>query len=66
MENKEIKLYRKREDGVIASQSVNRGNFRGEDEYQDALDQYYGEGYCDTYSEAKESEYKKPQAKIKF
>jgi hypothetical protein len=55
MENEEVKLYRKRSDGVVAMQSVIRGAYTGQDQFQEALDYYYEEGYYDTYKEAQEA-----------
>lgn len=54
-----IKLYKKRSDGTIGLKELSQTMFSSEDSFQEALDFYYGEGYCDSYSEAKESSSKK-------
>lgn len=51
----QVDLYRKRSDGTVAIQSVNSGGFSSQDDFQQALDFYYAEGYYDSYQEAKES-----------
>ena len=53
MENKNIKLYKLRDDGSIGLKEVNRGMFKDSDSFSQALDFYYENGYCDSREEAK-------------
>jgi hypothetical protein len=55
MENKNIKLYKLRDDGSIGLKEVNRGMFKDSDSFSQALDFYYENGYCDSREEAKNS-----------
>lgn len=50
-----LKLYKCREDGSVGLQEVARGNFSDADSYQQALDFYYEQGYCDTREEAQDA-----------
>ena len=53
MENKNIKLYKLRDDGSIGLKEVNRGMFKDSDSFSQALDFYYENGYFDSREEAK-------------
>lgn len=55
MENKNIKLYKLRDDGSIGLKEVNRGMFKDSDSFSQALDFYYENGYFDSREEAKNS-----------
>lgn len=52
--NKTIKLYRKNEKGEVNLKEISRGMYSDSDSFQEALDHWFGEGYYDSYQEAKE------------
>lgn len=53
-----MKLYRVRKNGDMGMVEIARGNFSDEDKYNEAVEFFYGEGYCDTMEEAREAEAK--------
>lgn len=71
MDRDTIKLYRvRKDDGIVALKELSRSSFSDFDSFNNALDFFYSEGFCDSHQEAKENFEKqqlaeKQQQKIK-